>query len=715
MTTSEISTSDNSGKSGIDCLALLIRFFGKHADREAMLHAAMSRDLDLAGMVRQARKAGLKAKVASPGIDALENTVTPCIAKMTNGEFVVLGKVSNGEVLLHAPSTGRQVRLSIGDFAKNWSGDLVLLTRRLTESGGVNGRFGVAWFVPHILRYRRLIAEILAASFFLQIFALVTPLFFQATIDKVLVHRGLSTLDLIAIGLVAIAVFEAVLGGLRSYVFAHTASRIDVVLGARLFNHLMTLPIGYFGSRRVGDTIARVRELENIRAFLTGSALTLVIDVLFSIVFFAVMWWYSPTLTLITLLSVPALVLISLVATPILRNRVEQKFARGSESQSFLVEAVSGAETLKSMALEPQMQGRWEDLLAGYVSAGFDAFSTGNIAGQSVQLVGKLVTAATLYFGAGLVISGDLTIGALVAFNMLAARVAQPVLRIAQLWQDFQQMRISIDRVADIMDAPSEAGAGMSRVALPPLTGNIEIDDVVFRYRHDGAPVLDGVSLKIPAGQVIGIVGPSGSGKSTLSRIVQRLYVPERGRVLVDGMDIAMADPISLRRQIGVVLQDNVLFNRTIRENIALSNPSADFALVVEAARLAGAHDFIVSLPEGYDTMVGERGGTLSGGQRQRIAIARALIGKPRILIFDEATSALDYESEEAIRRNMAGICKGRTVIIIAHRLAAVRQADRIISIDRGRIVEDGAHEELLARGGRYASMLAYQGGVENV
>lgn len=715
MTASEEASIDEQNKSGIECLVLLIRFFGKLADRETMLHAAMGRDLDLVGMVTQARKAGLKAKIASPGLDALESIVTPCIAKLMDGQFVVIGKIVNGAVLLHAPVSGQQSRLAIEDFAKVWSGELVLLARRLAESGGEQGRFGVAWFIPHILKYRRLVVEVLAASFFLQIFALVTPLFFQATIDKVLVHRGLTTLDLIAIGLVAIAVFEATLGGLRSYVFSHTASRIDVVLGARLFRHLMTLPIGYFASRRVGDTIARVRELENIRSFLTGSALTLVIDVLFSVVFFAVMWWYSPALTLITMLSIPALVLISLVATPVLRGRVEQKFARGSESQSFLVEAVSGAETLKSMALEPQMQGRWEDLLAGYVSAGFNASNIGNVAGQAVQLVGKMVTAATLYFGARLVISGDLTIGALVAFNMLSGRVAQPVLRIAQLWQDFQQMRISIDRVADIMDAPSETGAGMSRVALPPLIGNIEIDNIVFRYRQDGAPVLDGVSLKIPAGQVVGIVGPSGSGKSTLAKLMQRLYVPERGRVLVDGMDVAMADPVSLRRQIGVVLQDNVLFNRTIRENIALSNPAIDFALVVEAARLAGAHEFIVSLPEGYDTMVGERGGTLSGGQRQRIAIARALIGKPRILIFDEATSALDYESEDAIRRNMAGICRGRTVIIIAHRLAAVRQADRIISIENSRIIEDGTHAELLAKGGRYAAMHAHQGGGENV
>lgn len=715
MTVSEHSKVDEPNRSGVECLVLLIRFFGKIADREAILHAAMGKDLDLAGMVMQARKAGLKTRLLSPGVNALESIVTPCIARLASGEFVVLGKVVDGHVLLHAPSTGRQSRLGVDDFAKIWSGELVLLARRLGDADGEPGRFGVGWFIPHILKYRRLVGEVLAASFFLQIFALVTPLFFQATIDKVLVHRGLSTLDLIAIGLVAIAAFEVTLGGLRSYVFAHTASRIDVVLGARLFRHLMTLPIAYFASRRVGDTIARVRELENIRSFLTGSALTLVIDVFFSIVFLVVMWFYSPTLTLITMASIPALVLISLAATPILRKRVERKFARGSESQSFLVETVSGVETLKSMALEPQMQSRWEDLLAGYVSAGFEASNVGNVAGQAVQLVGKLVTAATLYFGARLVISGDLTIGALVAFNMFSGRVAQPVLRIAQLWQDFQQMRISIDRVADVMDAPSEAGAGASRVALPAIAGHIGIENVVFRYRPDGAPVLDDVSIAIPAGQVVGIVGPSGSGKSTLTRIIQRLHVPERGRVLVDGMDIGMADPASLRRQIGVVLQDNVLFNRTIRENIALSNPGIDFAHVVEAARLAGAHDFIVSLPEGYDTMVGERGSTLSGGQRQRIAIARALIGNPRILIFDEATSALDYESEEAIRRNMTGICRGRTVIIIAHRLSAVSHADRIIAIDNGQIVEDGTHEELLSIGGRYAAMHAYQGGGTNV
>ena len=475
------------------------------------------------------------------------------------------------------------------------------------------------------------------------------------------------------------------------------------------------MPIAYFQARRVGDSVARVRELENIRNFMTGSALTLVIDLFFTIVFLAVMFVYSSLLTWIIIASFPFYIAVSAVATPIFRQRLDEKFKRGAENQAFLVESVTGVETLKSMAVEPQMQRRWEEQLAGYVTASFRVTSLGNVASQGVQLVSKLATALTLYFGARLVIEGSLSVGELVAFNMLSGRVSQPVLRLAQIWQDFHQARLSVARLGDILNTPPEQTYNASRSTLPAVIGSVRFEHVTFRYRVDGSEVLHDIDFDVPAGQIVGIVGPSGSGKSTVAKLVQRLYVPESGKVLVDGIDLAVVDPAWLRRQIGVVLQENVLFNASVRANIALADPAMSMERVIAAATLAGAHDFTLELPEGYDTIVGERGSSLSGGQRQRIAIARALVGNPRILIFDEATSSLDYESEQIIQNNMRKIVEGRTALIIAHRLSTVRRANRIITIERGRIVEDGTHDELIRSGGRYAMLYRLQAGIHEV
>jgi subfamily B ATP-binding cassette protein HlyB/CyaB len=457
--------------------------------------------------------------------------------------------------------------------------------------------------------------------------------------------------------------------------------------------------------------VARVRELENIRNFLTGSALTLVIDLFFTFVFLGVMFVYSPFLTFIVIGAFPFYIGISAGATPVFKRRLDEKFERGAENQAFLVESINGVETLKAMAVEPQMQRKWEEQLAAYVAASFRVLSLGNTASNAVQLINKLVTAAILYFGAKLVIGGDLSVGELVAFNIMAGRVSQPVLRLAQMWQDFHQARLSIARLGDILNTTPEPTYNPGRTALPAIRGDIRFEHVNFRYRIDGPEVLHDVCFSVPSGQIVGIVGPSGSGKSTLAKLIQRLYVPEGGRIMIDGIDLSIVDPSWLRRQIGVVLQDNVLFNRSVRDNIALSNPAVPTEQVIAASQLAGAHEFVLELPYGYDTVVGERGSTLSGGQRQRLAIARALITNPRVLIFDEATSALDYESERIIQTNLPTITQGRTVFIIAHRLSTVRRADRIITIDRGRIVEDGTHDELIKTDGRYASLHRLQAG----
>ena len=698
---------------GLVALVMVLRFLGVPADPEQIRHQFGGAPFGVTEMLRCAKQLQVKARAIKTKWERLAATPLPAIAALREGGFLLLGKAVDDKVLVQSPGSPKPSFMTRAEFEAVWDGRLVLMTRRASLSD-LARKFDITWFVGAIYKYRRLLTEVLVASFFLQIFALVTPLFFQVVIDKVLVHRSLSTLHVLVIGLAAISLFEVILGILRTYLFAHTTNRIDVELGARLFRHLLALPIAYFQVRRVGDTVARVRELENIRNFLTGSGLTLVIDLFFTFVFLAVMYFYSPFLTLVVLLSFPFYIAISAIATPIFKSRLDRKFERGAENQAFLVESVTGVETLKAMAVEPQMQRRWEEQLAGYVAASFRVLSLGNVASQAVQLVSKFNTAAVLFFGATLVISGALTVGELVAFNMLAGRVSGPVLRLAQLWQDFHQARLSIQRLGDILNTVPEPAYSAGRAALPTIRGDVTFDHVRFRYRLDGPEVLQDVSLSIPAGQVVGIVGSSGSGKSTLAKLVQRLYIPEGGRVLVDGVDLAAVDPAWLRRQVGVVLQENVLFNRSVRDNIALSDPAMPMDHVVAAARLAGAHEFILELPEGYDTVVGERGSSLSGGQRQRVAIARALTTNPRILIFDEATSALDYESERIIQQNMREITAGRTVLIIAHRLSTVRMADRIITIERGRIVEDGSHDQLVRTGGRYATLHRMQAGIHD-
>lgn len=703
----EISPSETTNQTqtdtGLMCLSIIARLHDIAVNPYQLKHmfGKLGEPFDETDILRAAKTLNLKAHACHSNIDRLPQTPLPVIACDNQGRYFILAKYEPSKVLIHYPNQKPQI-IPVQDFLSLWSGRLILMAARSTLTASFK-KFNISWFVPAIIKYKHLFIEVLFASFFLQLFALVSPLLFQVIIDKVLVHHSLSTLDVIFFCLLAIALFDSVLSALRTYIFSHTTNRVDVELGAELFKHLLNLPLAYFGSRRVGDTVARVRELENIRNFITGSALTLLIDVFFTFVFFVVMFLYSPLLTWIVLGSLPFYIGLSLFASPILHKRVEEKFKHGAENQSFLVETVSAVETVKSLAVEPQSNRKWEQQLAAYVASSFRVSNLSNICQNAIKFIQKTTMALTLFFGAGLVIKNELTVGQLVAFNMLSSNVASPILRLAQLWQDFQQARISIDRLGDVLNTPVEPAINSGQSPHIKMRGAIYMSHVNFRYDPSKPLVLSDINLTIEPGENIGIVGSSGSGKSTLTKLVQRLYIPESGRIMIDDIDIATADPAWLRRQIGVVLQENTLFNRSIRENIALSDPTTSIERVINVAKMAGAHDFIAELPNGYDTIVGERGASLSGGQRQRIAIARALLNNPRILILDEATSALDYESEALIKSNMNKIAHNRTVLTIAHRLSTVRSCDRIIVIENGKIIEQGSHDTLLKiQGSRY-------------
>ena len=701
------------GDSALVALAAIAAHYRIAADPAQMSHELGLGESLANGehVVRAARKIGLKATLLTKqAVKRLKTVPLPAIVGLKDGSYgVITHRSPDGQLRYVNPLARSQVVEKVEDFAQRWSGNVVLITRRAGGPGVDPRKFEFSWFLPSIWRYRKPLGHVLLASLFVQIFALITPLFFQVVIDKVLLHKGMSTLIVVTVGLLVIGLFDVILQYLRSYALNHTTSRIDVELGSRLFDHLLKLPLGYFETRAAGQTVARMRELETIRSFLTGQGLSSAIDLLFALIFISVMWMYSSTLTMIVIGSIPLYLIIAFSIRPILRDKINERFNRGALSQQFLVESVVGIQTLKAAAVEPMLRNQWEEKLAAYVKVSFDAVMLSTLGQNAIQYVSKATTALVLFFGAQAVISGDLTVGGLVAFNMMMGQATQPILRLSQLWQDFQQVQISVERLGDILNAAPESRQ-LSNATLPPARGAIKIEGIDFRYVQGGPEVLKGVSLDIPEGQVIGIVGPSGSGKSTLTKLIQRLYRPERGQILLDGIDISQVDTAWLRRQIGVVLQENLLFNRTIHENIALANPGLPRAHVIAAARLAGADEFITRMPMSYDTMIEERGANLSGGQRQRIAIARALATKPRILILDEATSALDYESERIIQSNMRSITKGRTVVIIAHRLAAVRNCDRIIAIKDGVVVEDGTHTELLAKpGGVYAKLWRMQ------
>ncbi|MEW5833115.1 MAG: type I secretion system permease/ATPase [Campylobacterota bacterium] len=660
-------------------------------------------------LTRIATAQGFRASIKKLPVEKLIGAYPmPIIIQRSDGNYfsVLQANAEKRELLIFDAVKKEPYIISYEECAEQGSGKSIVLKHRILSQ---DARFGFGWFFRAIMRYKKVMAEVLIASFVLQLFGLVAPLFTQVILDKVLVHRSMSTLDVLAIAFIAVAVFELILNLIRSYIFAHTTSKIDAKLGAKLFHHLLALPFVYFEKRKVGNIIARVRELDQIREFIANKSVTLILDVLFSVVFVAVMLLYSVKLTLIVLGFVTVIAILYLLITPELRRRLEEKFQMGAQSNAYLVEAVTGVQTVKSLALEGSMQRKWEDYLARYVNSGFHLSNLSNILGGISGALQKLMTIAMLYVGVTLVFEGKLSVGQLIAFQMFAGQFTGPMLRLVNLWNEFQQTLLSVDRLGDILNTPTEQ-TNDKAITLPKVEGSVTFDNILFSYTPDAPAVLEGISAEIPMGSSVGLVGRSGSGKSTITKLIQRLYIPNSGTIYIDGVDIRHMNPKWLRNNIGVVLQENYLFSGTIKENISLSRPDAPMEHIIAASRMAGAHEFISELSEGYDTQVGERGAALSGGQRQRIAIARALLTNPRILIFDEATSALDYESERIIQDNLSTIKTGRTMFIVAHRLTTVKDCDIILVMDKGHIVERGSHEELMRLQGYYHKLYTQQG-----
>lgn len=665
-------------------------------------------DISPEELIRIAKKAGFRIKQKEIAIgDIVPKYPLPAILRKKDGAyFVLLGvKADEGSALILNPLAKHPESINIEELENAIDGKVLILKHKQITS---DAKFGFKWFFNEIMNYKNIISQVLLGSFVVQLFGLVTPLFTQVILDKVLVHRTISTLNVLAFAFVVVAVFEFMLNLSRNYIFIHTTNKIDAKLGAKLFKHLFRLYYVYFENRQVGNIIARVRELDRIREFITDKSVSVIIDSFFSLVFVAVMFMYSVKLTLIALTFVSLVGLLYLMITPELRSRLEDKFQMGAIQNSYLVESVTGIQTVKALSLEGSMFRKWEEKLGEYLKSSFNLAIMGNFTGSLSTILQKLMTIAILYVGVVQVIENKLTIGQLIAFQMFAGQFSGPMLRLVNLWNEFQQTLLAVDRIGDILNSPVEVQSDTA-ITLSNVRGEIRLDHLSFRYNVDSPLVLRDVNLEIGAGMKVGFVGRSGSGKSTLTKLIQRFYYPTEGTIYIDGIDIRNINPVWLRTNIGIVLQENYLFSGTIKDNIVLPRPNMPMEGVIEAARISGAHEFVSKLPKGYDTEVGERGSTLSGGQKQRIAIARALITNPRILIMDEATSALDYESEKIIRENMDYISRGRTTIIIAHRLSTIKDCDKIVCFDNGQIVEVGTHDELIALDGYYKKLYESQ------
>ncbi|MFN6518650.1 MAG: peptidase domain-containing ABC transporter [Nostoc sp. CreGUA01] len=690
---------------GAACLVMVSRYWGKHFSVNRLRDIAnVDRNgASLRGLLIAAESLGFSTRPVKAGLKQLAKQSLPAIVHWEGNHYIVVYQVTTRHVIVADPAIGQRT-LSHAEFKANWTGYTLLLqpTAMLKETQESSTPF---WQFFELMKPHALVMlEVLIASVFIQLFGLVTPLFTQLILDRVVVQRSELTLTAVGLGLLMFNLFRVAMTGLRQYLLDHTANRIDLALIVGFIRHTLRLPLSFFESRYVGDIISRVQENRKIQSFLSGEALSILLDLLTVFIYVGLMFWYSWKMASLALLIIPPFALLALIATPFLQRISREIFNAIAKESSYLIEALTGIRTIKATAVEQTVRWHWEELLNKEIKTKF----SGQIISNRLQIfsntIQALITTALLWFGAYQVIHNQLSVGQLVAFNMLLENIMTPFQRLSVLWNELQEVVISVERINDVLDAkPEEDLQQQIRQNLPKIQGHIRFQDVTFRYHlENDTNILENLSFEVKPGQMVALVGRSGSGKTTISKLVLGLYPPTDGKILIDGQDITSISLSSLRRQVGVVDQDTFLFGGTIRENISLGHPGSSLEEVMDAAKLAGADEFIKKLPMGYETQIGEGGGLLSGGQRQRIAIARALVGNPQLLILDEATSHLDTESERIIQHNFNTILKGRTTLVIAHRLSTIRNADLILVLDRGVLLESGNHEELMAKRGHY-------------
>ena len=656
---------------------------------------------NLAGML------GLHSYGAKIPRDILEKVQVPSII-FANNQYSVITKASSKGLEIASPNEGWKFT-EYENIANEFEEEIeILMLERKSDSP--NKKFGISWFAPILKKYQNILIQVFLASFVVQLFGLANPLLIQVIIDKVISQRSLDTLQVLGYALIIVTIMGGILGSIRTFLFAETTNRIDTRLGSEVLDHLLRLPLNYFDKRPVGELGTRIGELEKIRSFLTGQALTTILDASFSIIYIVVMVIYSPFLTLIALGVVPIQTGLTLFGAPLIRRQIKRAAEQNALTQSHLVEVLTGMQTVKAQNVEVVSRWKWQKLYNKYISRTFEKTISTTLLNEVSNVLQQLSQLFVLWVGATQVLSGDLTLGQLIAFRIISGYVTQPLLRLSSIWQSIQELRVSFERLSDIIDTPEESDAAdQSNIPLKSIEGNVEFENIDFRFKEGSEKILNNVSLEVKKGTFVGIVGQSGSGKSTLMKLLPRLYSPSRGKILIDGFDIDKVELDSLRRQIGIVPQDPLLFKGTISENISLTNPDASSDEIINAALMADAHEFIMKLPLGYSTDVGERGAALSGGQRQRIAIARTILNNPKMLVMDEATSALDYKTEKTVCENLRKQCKGKTVFFITHRLSTIKNADKIVMMHNGVAEEIGTHDELMEKRGRYFALYKQQ------
>ena len=695
------------------CLRMVCETMGIPLKREMVLRILRDQTerfggitLPLAGAICETL--GLRTQITAIIPQTLHKFEFPLLI-LQDTELVLISRSTDQVCEIIVPSKGI-AEIPLDQLVAQEDGRLEVLLLVKTDQTPEDN-FSLKWFLPSLGRYKVVLTEVLLSSLFVQLFGLANPLLIQQIIDKVIIGSAPSALGSLGSLLILFALLEVILQSLRTFLFVDTTNRIDIALGSQVIDHMLKLPLKFFDKRPVGELSSRISELENIRKFLTGTALTAVIDAVFSLIYVFVMLVYSWQLTLVTLAVIPALIGLTYYFSPIVRKQIQSKSVAAAKTQSHLVEVLSGMQTVKSQGIELRTRWKWQDLYVDYVADGFNNTLVSTASGGLSNFVNKTSSLMVVWMGAALVTNGQLTLGGMIAFRMIAGYVTGPVLRLSQIWQSFQEISLSIERLGDILNHPQEAGPDeLKKPSVSSLNGEIEYQDIWFRYNPSGEYLLKGINLHIPPGSFVAFVGLSGSGKSTATKLLPRLYEPEKGKVLVDGMDIAKLELYSLRKQIGIVPQDTLLFDGSILDNITLTNPTATQDEIDEAVEISCSKEFIESLPAKYDTKVGERGSNLSGGQRQRLAIARTILQKPSVLLMDEATSALDYQTERKVSENLMVKLKGRTVLYVTHRLSSIVNADMIVLMGAGEILEVGTHNELIKRKSSYFSLFNQQG-----